>query len=270
MTKYSLAIPVVASLLFWFPANSRAQSVPDTTPPQAPSASATPAQNAPLSTEDLAKLYLVRKEYREAEDLFRKLTQKEPGNAVYWNELGISLHNQMQLNGAMKCYEKASALDAHYPDPVNNLGTVWYERKKYAKAIRTYKRAIGIKDEFAPFYLNLGYAYFGEKKYEESIAAFRKGLQYDPDAFDQSKSRSGTVIQDRSLTADRGLFYYLLAKSFAQAGNVDRCLIYLRKSRDEGYKDLQNAKTDPAFAGVLKNPEIQEVLEPKPPETVQP
>ena len=170
----------------------------------------------------------------------------------------------------MKCYEKSAALDAHYADPVNNLGTVWYEKKKYAKAIRSYKRAIGIKDSFAPFYLNMGYAYFGEKNYEESIAAFRKGLAVDPDAFDMSKSRSGTVIQDRSLSTDRGLFHFLLAKSFAQAGDVDRCLIYLRKSRDEGYKDLLAAKTDPAFAGVLKNPEVQEVLEPKPAETVQP
>lgn len=270
MTRYFLAIPSVAFLFCSFLSPSLAQSVPETAPPQAPSASTTPAQAAPLSTEDLARLYLVRKEYREAEDLFRKLTLQEPKNAVYWNELGISLHNQMQLAAAMKCYEKASKLDAHYADPVNNMGTVWYERQKYAKAIRTYKRAIGIKDEFAPFYLNLGYAYFGEKKYEESIAAFRKGLQYDPDAFDLSRTHSGTVIQDRSLSADRGLFYFLLAKSFAQAGNVDRCLIYLRKARDEGYKDLISAKSDPAFAGVLKNPDIQEVLEPKPPETVQP
>ena len=176
----------------------------------------------------------------------------------------------MQLSAALKCYEKSAKLDSRFADAVNNIGTVWYERKKYSKAIRTYKRAINIKEEFAPFYLNLGYAYFGEKKYEESIATFRKALQIDPDAFDLAKAHSGTVIQDRSLSADRGLFYFLLAKSFAQAGNVDRCLIYLRKARDEGYKDLPAAKSDPAFAGVLKNPEIQEVLEPKPPDSVQP
>ncbi len=270
MTKYFLAIPGVAFLLCLLSLPAHAQTPPGTTPPQASTASTEPTQSATISTEDMAKLYLVRKEYKEAEDLFRRLTVQQPKNAVYWNELGISLHNQMQLTGAIKCYEKASALDGHYADPVNNMGTVWYERKKYSKAIRTYKRAIGIKDEFAPFYLNLGYAYFGQKKYEESIAAFRRGLQYDPEAFDMSRSRSGTVIQDRSLSADRGLFYFLLAKSFAQAGNVDRCLIYLRKARDEGYKDLLAAKSDPAFASVLKNAEIQEVLEPRPPETVQP
>jgi hypothetical protein len=55
----------------------------------------------------------------------------------------------------------------------------------------------------------------------------------------------------------------MLAKSFAEAGDVDRCLIYLRKARDEGYKEMNKVKYDPSFAAVLKNPDIQEVLAPK-------
>ena len=218
----------------------------------------------------MAKLYLLRKDFAGAEALFRKLTVQEPKNAVYWNELGITLHNQSELGPAMKCYEKAAKLDSHYADPVNNIGTVWYERKKYTKAIRAYKRAIAIRDNFASFYMNLGYAYFADKKYEESIATFHKVLEIDPQAFDQGSSRTGTVVQDRSVSEDRGRFYFLLAKSFAQMGNLDRCVIYLRKARDEGYKDMDAAKTDPAFAGVLKDPAIQEILFPAPPQTAQP
>src|SRR5208337_2472089 len=110
MTRYFLAIPGIGVLLCTLLSPLFAQTAPDTTSPQAPSTSATPAQTAPLSAEDLARLYLVRKDYREAEDSFRKLTVKEPKNAVYWNELGISLHNQMQLTAAMKCYDKSSKL----------------------------------------------------------------------------------------------------------------------------------------------------------------
>src|SRR5271166_6149301 len=131
MTRYFLAIPGVAIPLCLLVSPAFAQTTPDTLPP-APSTSATAA---PLSQEDLAKLYLIRKEYPAAEVLFRKLTQQQPKNAVYWNELGITLHNQTMLDPAMKCYEKASKLDSHYADPVNNIGTVWYERKKYSKAI---------------------------------------------------------------------------------------------------------------------------------------
>ena len=88
--------------------------------------------------------------------------------------------------------------------------------------------------------------------------------------FDHSSSRFGSVVQDRSIEADRGRFYFLLAKSFAQAGNLERCVIYLRKARDDGYKDMDAAKTDPAFAAVLQDPAIHEILFPAPPQTAQP
>ncbi|HXR33916.1 MAG TPA: tetratricopeptide repeat protein [Verrucomicrobiae bacterium] len=266
MIRYLLAIPGIALLFCLLLSPALAQTTP-ATPPASPSTSATPA---PLSPEDLAKLYLIRKEYPAAEVVFRKLTQQQPKNAVYWNELGITLHNQSELDPAMKCYERSAKLDSHYADPVNNIGTVWYERKKYSKAIRAYKRAIGIKDNFASFYMNLGYAYFADKKYEESIASFHKVLELDPQAFDQSNSRTGTIVQDRSIGADRGRFYFMLAKSFAQSGNLERCIIYLRKARDEGYKEMDAAKSDPAFAGVLKDPAIQEILAPTPAQTAQP
>jgi len=55
----------------------------------------------------------------------------------------------------MKCYEKSAKLDSRYADPVNNIGTVWYERKKYSKAIRA-TNGYRIKDDFASFYMNLG------------------------------------------------------------------------------------------------------------------
>jgi hypothetical protein len=75
-------------------------------------------------------------------------------------------------------------------------------------------------------------------------------------------------LQDRSVT-DRGRFYYLLAKSFAQAGNTERCILYLRKAKDEGYKDLNAVKTDPDFSAMLKDPAVQEILSPKPLESAE-
>ena len=37
---------------------------------------------------------------------------------------------------------------------------------------------------------------------------------------------------------DRGRFYFLLAKSFAESGNIERAMLYLRKAKDEGYASL--------------------------------
>jgi len=269
MTRYLLAIPVVGFLLCSLVSSSPAQTTPNS-PPSSPSDSSTQAQTAPPSDEDMAKLYLIRKDFAAAEAQFRKLTREQPKNALYWDYLGITLHHQQKISAAIKCYEKSAKLDPHYADPVNNIGTGWYDLHKYSKAIRAYKRAISIKEDNAIVHMSLGYAYFADKKYEEAIASFHRALEIDPQVFDHSGGRTGTSVQDRTVEGDRGHFYFLLAKSFAQAGNVERCVIYLRKARDEGFKDMDSAKTDPAFAGVLKDPAIQEILNPAPPETAQP
>ena len=70
------------------------------------------------------------------------------------------------------------------------------------------------------------------------------------------------MLQDRSVS-DRGRFYFLLAKSFAEAGNFDRSLIYLRKAKEEGFAKMNDVKTDPSFSAMLKLPETQEILAPK-------
>ena len=270
MTRHHLAIPGGSFLLISLVFPAFAQTPRENPPAPQPTSATAAGGSQKLSDEELGRLYLIRKQYREAQDVFHKLTIEHPKNALYWNELGISLHNQMELKSALKCYEKSVKLDPKYPDAQNNIGTIYYERKKYPKAIRAYKRAITVRDDFAPFYLNLGYAYFGEKKYEDSIASFRKAMELDPYAFDPSKSHGGTVVQDRSIAADRAHFYFLLAKSFAESGDVDRCALYLKKAKDEGYKDLNSVNSDASFARVVKNPSIQEILLAKPPDTTQP
>jgi len=270
MRKHCLAILAGSSLLFCILLPACAQTSTDKPQGQAPAAAAVADQAAKLSDEDLARLHLARKEYREAQDIFHKLTLEQPKNSIYWNELGIALHNQRQLDSAMKCYQRSAKLDPKYADPRNNAGTIYYERGKFTKAIRSYNKAISLRGDFAAFYLNLGFAYFGEKNYEESITAFRKALQLDPDTFDASKSRTGTVIQDRTVSGDRARFYFLLAKSFAESGNVERCLIYLKKAREEGYQDINAVKSDPSFASAIKDPAVQEFLLEKTPESAHP
>jgi len=270
MTKYSLAIPAVSFLLVSVFLPALAQAPSETPAAPSPPAATAQGQAEKLPDEERARLYLARKEYREAQELFYRLTLEQPKNPVYWNELGISLHHQMELRAALKCYERAFKLDPSYADALNNAGTIYYEQKKFSRAIRAYDKAIALRGGYAPFYVNLGYAYFGTKDYEDSIGAFRKALEIDPTAFEASRSRSGTVIEDRSLSVDRAHFYFLLAKSFAESGNVERCLIYLRKASDEGYPRMNDVKTDPAFAAMLKVPEVQELLLPKTPEKSQP
>src|SRR5260370_251323 len=248
-----------------------AQVAPQVAQPQAqsPADSSVIVVKPELTEEQLADLCMARKDYREAALSYRRLADQNPQNPVYLNKLGIALHQQAALGAALKYYERASKVDPSYADAQNNIGTSWYQRKKFGRAIKAYQRAINIRSDMAVLHSNLAYAYFGDKKYQEAISSFRQALSLDPQLFDHSSSRSGSILQDRSV-GDRGRFYFLLAKSFAEAGNLERCVIYLRKAKDEGYKELSAVKSDPSFAAVLKDPAVQEVLAPKPLDNTQP
>jgi tetratricopeptide (TPR) repeat protein len=279
MTRIKVAFPAVV-LLFTVCISSAGQTFVET--PGAPvvpgavqSQSQLPAQSSvivvkpELTDEQLADLYMARKDFREAALSYKRLADQNPQNPVYLNKLGIAMHQQAALGAALKYYERASKVDPSYADARNNIGTIWYQRKKYGRAIKAYQKAINIRGDMAVLHSNLAYAYFGDKKYQQAISSFRQALALDPQLFEHNSSRSGSILQDRSV-GDRGRFYFLLAKSFAEAGNLERCLIYLRKAKDEGYKELAAVKSDPSFAAVLKDPAIQEVLAPKPPDSTQP
>jgi tetratricopeptide (TPR) repeat protein len=235
-------------------------------PTQVSAAAAAPAAVRELTQEEVGDLYMARKQYYEASQTYKRLTEQDPRNAVYLNKLGISLHQQEALGAALKYYERALKVDPKYADAENNIGTIWYQRKRYGKAIRAYERAIKLRDDMPVLYSNLGYAYFGQKKYEEAISAFRLALSKDPQFFERNSSRSGSLLQDRSVS-DRGRFYFLLAKSFAESGNYERAILYLRKAKDEGYASfVADVKKDKAFTALLKTQEVQDLLVPKPTE----
>src|SRR5579859_4242978 len=177
-------------------------------PTQVSTAGVTP--DSKLAPEEMADLYMARKQYREASEEYKRLAEQNPKNAVYLNKLGISLHQQAALGLALKYYQRAVKFDNKSANAENNIGTIWYQRKRYGKAIRAYQKAIKMRDDMAVLYSNLGYAYFSDKKYEEAIAAFRHALALDPMLFEHNGSRNGSVLQDRSVE-DHGRFDYLLA-----------------------------------------------------------
>jgi len=277
MTRFRLALPA-SFLLVSLTLPSIGQTSDDTrkesfVPPmqtqsQVSNAAANPAERQ-LSGEEQGDLYMARKQYYEAMEQYKMLTEQDPHNAVYLNKLGIALHQQTALGLALKYYERAVKVDPKYADAENNIGTIWYQRKKYSKAIRAYQKAIKMRDDMPVLYSNLGYAYFSLGKYEESIVAFRTALAKDPQFFERGSSRTGSILQDRSVP-DRGRFYFLLAKSFAEAGNVERSVFYLRKAKEEGYAQFNELKKDPAFAAVVNDPVVIDLLAPKPVESTQP
>jgi tetratricopeptide (TPR) repeat protein len=250
-----------AGILLVFAVSAGAQEAPDNSNPMRGPMQSGGIPTDAASREDAltrASLDMIHKQYADAADIFRELLRTTPNDSVLWNRLGIAYHQQSLLGDALKCYERAAKVSKGGGDAWNNMGTVYFQEHKLSKAIRTYKKAIGINSQNATFYSNLGIAYLNEKHVPEALDAFRQAVKLDPEVFGQTGS-VGTILQDRSVS-NPGMFFFMLAKSFAVTGNAERCAYYLRKSRDEGYTDFEKAKTDPAFSGMLTNPSVREVL----------
>jgi len=219
----------------------------------------------PQMLEMRADILMARKDYGEAAIAYQKLAETNPKNAVLLNKIGVAYQQLGQDRLAEHFYKKAAQADSKFSPAVNNLGTVEYAKQHFGKAVRYYKKAVAVGgDDLAPIYSNLGYAYCGMKLYPEATHSFSEALALDPNVFEQSGGAGGTLIQHRS-TADPGTLHFLLAKSYAKLGDIDRTVRYLKLARDDGYKYLLLAEKDPDFAKVIKDPRVQDVIRNRPP-----
>jgi tetratricopeptide (TPR) repeat protein len=221
------------------------------------------AASSPLSPREAAEMrgdiLMARKEYGNAIGAYEQIVATEPKNAALLNKIGVAYQQLGAGNHAGHFYKLSMKADKKFASPVNNLGTIEYDKKHYGKAINLYKKALVFKMDLATVYSNLGYAYFANKEYPESMDAFTKALAEDPHVFER-KGGTGSIVQQRTMD-DPGLFYFFVAKSYAAAGNAERTAHYLKLARDDGYKEFLSAQSDPAFAHVIKDPLVQEVLQ---------
>ncbi len=214
----------------------------------------------PLTPELRGDIYMARKMYREAIDMYRE----GPNTAVLANKIGIAFHQLLLLDTAKKQYERAIKLDPKYPEAINNLGTIYYAQKNYKRAIKYYKRAIKCGNPSASIYANLGAAYFGRKDYKHATVYYEEALKLDPDVFEHH-STFGTLMQERTIE-ERAKFHLYLAKMYAQSGKNDRAIIYLRKALEEGVRDRKKIPDMPEFASLKTSAAFKELLaeNPKP------
>lgn len=218
----------------------------------------TPQQAAELR----ADILMAQKLYPQAITAYEHLVKEEPDNAPLLNKLGMAYEGDHNDGRAEHIFKQAIKADKTYASAYNNIGTVEYDRHKYSHAIDWYQKTLALRTDMAPVYYNLGCAYFDWKKYPEAMDAFRRAIQIDPGVMTQH-GNGGSIIQPRG-TTDMASFYFLLARMYAQMGNAERAAHYLTMSRDDGYKKIASAKTDPSFASVIKDPRVQAVFQPVP------
>jgi tetratricopeptide (TPR) repeat protein len=234
--------------------NSSSTNSANSAPTPKPFSSLSPREAAEMR----ADILMARKEYSDAAGAYIQILLTEPKNAQIMNKIGVAYQQLGDLDRSERFYKRAMHADKKFASAANNCGTIEYEKKHYGKAISMYTKALDLHSDLPTVYSNLGYAYFADKQFPQAMDSFQKALALDPTIFDR-RGLGGTIVQQRT-TTDPGLFYFFVAKTYAQAGDADRAAHYLKLARDDGYAGFLSAQTDPAFAKVIKDPALQEIL----------
>ena len=216
-----------------------------------------------------------QKDYSAAAEAYTDAIRKAPKNALLWNKLGMTElqigagaqgnERTLHFNQARANFERAVKLKSDYAEAVNNIGVVYYQQGDYRKAISRYKRALEIRDS-ASFHSNLGSVYFAQKKLPLAMTEYLTAFRLDPEVFERS---SATGLTGRvSRPEDRAKYAFLLARMYAQVGDVDHAIGQIRTALENGYKELDPLYNDQEFTAVRKDPRFTQLMENKPPAIV--
>jgi tetratricopeptide (TPR) repeat protein len=210
-----------------------------------------PVPNPSASATDLEEqgdALRAQKRYLDSLDFYSAAIDKQP-TALLWNKKGMAYLFLQKYPEATKCFDRAIKADRKAP-------------AGYNKAINYYKKALALQPSDAVFHYNMATSYFGKHEYGSAAQQYRAAYVLDPDIFDRV-SRIGVMAQSSS-PEDRAAFSFMVAKVYAQAGDFDRSLEYLRKAMEAGYKDIKKVYTDSEFASLRTDKRFEELMSQKP------
>lgn len=95
----------------------------------------------------LGSVYMVQRQWQEAETAFRRSLQLKPDFAPAWNNLGNVLRRQDRGQEAMEAYRKALQLQPDNPDVLSNMGKVCRALGHMAEASRCFNRALQLRPD---------------------------------------------------------------------------------------------------------------------------
>jgi tetratricopeptide (TPR) repeat protein len=244
---------LIAAIASASPASDQQQT---TAPALASLTSSTPQQLERQGDELRAQ-----KRFLDSIDYYNAAIAQQP-TALLWNKKGITLLFLTHKKEAQKCFQEALRIDKNSAEALNNLGFVEQSQKNYGKAIKYYNKALAARPNSSTFHYNLGAAYFAKHDFDKAAQEYRTAYQLDPEIF-QRVSKMGIMAQSSS-PEDRAAFSFMVAKMYAQSGDFEHSLEYLRKAMEDGYKGIDKVYTDSVFASLRTDPRFADLMAQKP------
>lgn len=201
-----------------------------------------------------------QKDYAQAINYFKEALRKESTNPKLYNKLGLAELSSGDYTAAKADFAKATKYNRKYPDAWNDLGVVYYVEKNFATAVKYFSKAISLDETRPSFHVNLGVTYFAQNQMDRAMREYTRALQLDPDALMRSSNTGMSAqITDREQRAKHD---YMMARIYAQLGDVDKCLVCLENAKENGYSELANVYKEDEFSRVRQDPRLATIIPP--------
>ena len=130
--------------------------------------------------------------YAELENRACLLVEQYPDSGFAWMVLGASL--KMQNKDALRALQRAAELSPNDVEAHNNLGVSLQESGQSDGAVASYRRALEIKPDYVEAHYNLGIALQGLGQLDGAVASYRRALEIQPD-YAQAYNNLGIALQ---------------------------------------------------------------------------
>jgi tetratricopeptide (TPR) repeat protein len=181
-------------------------------------------------------------------------------NVLLYNKLGIAEMKLGEYDQARRAFGLAVKADPSNVDALNNLGAVNCLERKYKPAIRYLKQALALDESKAVTHLNLAEAWMGQKQVDRAMTEYARALELDADILN-SADKEGVFAQIQT-PEQRAMVDFMIAKSYVKRGNLEGALDYLRRAREDHFRDLSKVWEDPAFAPLWKDARLADIVKP--------
>lgn len=129
----------------------------------------------------LAFYYLMARDFKKANDIFKQLVAKDSTNAMILKYYGVSQLESKDSVGARATFEQYLAKQK--PELIeaadyNYYGRVLTKLKEDSLAMLAFEKSIAIEPKQPNIHEQMAQTYFGMRKFPEAVQAYRKLFQY--------------------------------------------------------------------------------------------
>jgi tetratricopeptide (TPR) repeat protein len=116
----------------------------------------------------------------QAERELRAVTQRHPGYALAWYNLGNVLQEQERHEESLEYFRRAIQLDPALPDAHNNLGRALHRLERFEAAEQAYRRCLALRPDYAVGNFNLASVLMDRGQFAEAVTVCRQALRRAP------------------------------------------------------------------------------------------